>query len=62
MRADMPAITPYRMEMKMPHHNSENHAAPAGAKDPTSEPTLLPMLIAGLVLVVIGAVVIMAFV
>ncbi|WP_156392710.1 hypothetical protein [Rhizobium sp. Root482] len=46
----------------MPHDKSENHAAPAGAKDPTSEPTLLPMLIAGLVLVVIGAVVIMAFV
>lgn len=46
----------------MPHHNSENHAAPAGSKDSATEPTLLPMLIAGLVLVVIGAVVIMAFV
>ena len=46
----------------MPHNKSENPAAPASSKDSATEPTLLPMLIAGLVLVVIGAVVIMAFV
>ena len=44
----------------MPNHKSKNHAAPISSRD--TEPTLLPMLIAGLVLVVIGAVIVMTFV